>query len=330
MDAVRRTLRIVRKFLFSRTNREFLIFLFFIALSGIFWLLMTLNEIYEQEVKVPVRITGVPEDIMLTSEETDTAKVTIRDRGIVLLTYLYGDVLKNVSANFKTYDEGMGNGIASVSTGELTKLVSQYLASTSKVTAVKPERLLFYYNTGASKRVPVRWKGRVIPEQLYYLSQVTYDPDSVTIYAAEETLDSIWMVYTEPLNHVGFRDTLEVYCKLRKIEGVKMVPDHVTTTFFTDVLTEESIDGIPVEGINMPKGKILRTFPAKVSVRFVTGVNVFRTLSTKDFTVVADYNDFNGKPSEKCTLRLQKVPQGITRAKLVTTQVDYLIEEISE
>ena len=33
---------------------------------------------------------------------------------------------------------------------------------------------------------------------------------------------------------------------LRKMEGVKMMPDHVKTVFYTDVLTEESMDGIPV------------------------------------------------------------------------------------
>ena len=183
---------------------------------------------------------------------------------------------------------------------------------------------------GACKRVPVRWKGRVIPEQLYFLSHVSYNPDSITIYAAEEQLDSIHIVYTEQLNHVGFRDTLAVDCQLRKMKGVKMVPDHVKVTFYTDVLTEESMDGIPVRCINLPPGKVLRTFPAKVSVKFVTGVNVYRTLSPNDFVVIADYNEIARLQSEKCTLYLQQVPQGVTRAELITPQVDYLIEEDSE
>ena len=46
----RSLLRMVRDFLFSTANKEFLIFLFFLALSGIFWLFMTLDETYEQEV----------------------------------------------------------------------------------------------------------------------------------------------------------------------------------------------------------------------------------------------------------------------------------------
>ena len=51
--------RSVADFLFSRINREFVIFLFFLALSGIFWLMTRLNETYEQEVRIVVRYTNV-------------------------------------------------------------------------------------------------------------------------------------------------------------------------------------------------------------------------------------------------------------------------------
>ena len=109
-----------------------------------------------------------------------------------------------------------------------------------------------------------------------------------------------------------------------------MVPDKVKVTFFTDVLTEEKIDGIPVQGINMPEGLILRTFPAKVSVSFVTGVSTFRQLKREDFKVIADYNEIKRHPSEKCHIYLKEVPSGISRTRLETTTVDYLVESESE
>ena len=328
MFQLRRVFVAIRDFLFSRANREFLIFLFFLALSGVFWLMTTLNETYEQEVTVPVHITDIPKDIMLTSDETDSIKVVFRDRGIQLLYYIYGKQLQDIKVSFKSFDQGNGTGV--LTSNDLAKLVRQYMATSSKIVTVKPDKLVFYYNTGVYKRVPVRWKGRVIPEHLYFLSHVSYYPDSVTVYASEEKLDSIRMAYTEPLNYVGFRDTLSVDCRLLRIEGVKMVPDNIRCTFHTDVLTEESISDIPIQAINMPPDKVLRTFPAKVAVTFVTGVNVYRTLSADDFTVIVDYNELKNSKSEKCNLYLQQVPQGITRASLVTRQVDYLIEETDQ
>lgn len=286
---------------------------------------MTLNETYEQEFSIPVTVVGVPKNVVLTSEETDTIRMTIRDKGITLAAYMYGDMLKNVKINFKSYAHNNGTGI--VTTSELQKIVYQHLVSSSKIISTKPDKLEFFYNYGANKRVPVRWTGRVIPEDLYFISRVKYYPDSVDVYASQALLDSISVVYSEHLNYVNFRDTLVVNANLEKIKGVKMVPDHIKMEFFTDVLTEEKLDGIPVEGINMPPGKILRTFPMKVTVSFVTGVSVYRSLKPEDFTIVADYDEIAANPSEKCRIYIKKSPPGISRVHLNINEVDYLIEE---
>lgn len=315
----------IKNFLFSKINKELLIFLFFLGLSGIFWLSLTLNDTYEQEFSIPVSIVDVPKNAVLTSEETDTIKMTIRDKGIVLAAYHYGDYLRNISFTFKNYTKN--NGTGSISAQDLQKIVYQRLLSGSKIISTKPDKLEFYYNYGTKKQVPVRWSGRVIPEEMYFISRVEYAPDSITIYAAEDKLDSINTVYTEQLNYANFRDTLIVSCHLNRMKGVKMVPDHIKVSFFTDVLTEERIEGVPIQGINLPSGKAIRTFPSKVSVTFVAGVSVYRNLRPEDFTVVVDYNDLKNHPSEKCQIYLKEVPQGISRARLSLNQVDYLLEE---
>ena len=147
------------------------------------------------------------------------------------------------------------------------------------------------------------------------------------VYTSNEKLDSITAIYTEPLNYVGFRDTLRVGAKLSHPKDVKVVPEQIRIGFYTDLLTEESLDGVPIKAVNMPPGKVLRTFPSKVMVRFVTGVTQFRTLRPDDFTVIVDYNEITQNNSDKCNIYLQTVPQGISRATLSLKQVDYLIED---
>ena len=271
-------------------------------------------------------IANIPKNAVLTSADTDTIKVTIRDKGFALFSYQFGDVLKKIRPSFRTYSRHNGMGVIPAS--DLKKLIAQQLSSTSVITAVKPEKLEFYYNYGNKKRVPLRWSGRVIPEELYYISRVDYSPDSVTIYASDEKLDSISMIYTEPLNYANFRDTLVAHCEVAKIKGVKIVPDQVKVTFVTDLLTEERIEGIPIQCLNMPEGKVLRTFPAKVAVKFVTGASIYRTLRPEDFTVYADYEEIRKHPTEKCRIFIKDVPRGISRARLEVNMVDYLIESI--
>ena len=311
--------------MFSNVNKQFLTFLFFLMLSGIFWLTITLNETYEREIKVPVQVVGIPKNVVLTSPAVDTVRVTLRDKGWMIVAYMYGHRLSTINLSFKNYDRGSGGGIVSAS--DIKRLLEQQLEISTTVTAVKPDRLEFFYNNGQRKRVPVRWTGRVIPEHLYFISQVNYMPDSVDVYASPEKLDSIRAVYTEPLNYAGFRDTLAVSCRLSHANDVKVVPERIQIEFFTDVLTEDIIDGVPVQCLNLPEGKILRTFPAKVKVHFVAGASQIKLLRPEDFIVVADYREISQNPSEKCNLYLQSVPHGISRATLDTKHVDYLIEE---
>lgn len=319
--------RTISDFLFSRANREFLIFLFFFAVAGIFWLLMTLNETYEQEVRVSVHFVNVPRQTVLTSPEVDTVRVVVRDKGYVLATYLYDSSRLSIDVDFGRYAQVGGKGTLSAS--ELAKKLSHTLNASTKVVSIKPDKLAFYFNNGEKKKVPVSYCGNVTPEDLYFISGVSYQPDSITIYATRTLLDSIGTVMTEELNYSNFHDTLDLRAHLQRIPGVKMVPDEIAVRFVTDVLTEESIGDIPVTGINMPAGKTLRTFPAKVRVTFVTGIKTFRRLRPHDFEVVADYNEFSKSPSPKCELHLTRKPQGIQKVKLQTTSVDYLIEENS-
>lgn len=316
--------RYIRRILFNSLSKEVLIFAFFLILSGIFWLILTLNQTYEHEIKITYQIKGIPKNVVLTSNETDTLRVVVRDKGWVILRYLY-EKKRNASFTYKSYDRGNGSGI--IASADIKRHITQLLENSTIVSAIKPDKIEFFYNNGERKRVPVRWTGRVIPEQLYFISQVQYWPDSVDVYTSKEKLDSINAIYSEALNYVGFRDTLMVTCKLSHPKDVKVVPDHIRIGFYTDVLTEESIDGVPIKAINMPAGKVLRTFPPKVKVHFVTGVSLFRTLRPEDFTVVADYQEIIKHPSDKCNIYLKGTPHGISRASLDTKQVDYLIEE---
>lgn len=311
--------------MFSQMNKEFLIFLFFLFLSGMFWLMMTLNETYEQEICVPVKLAGQPTNVVVTSEPDDTLKVTVRDKGYALAYYLYGDRISPLVIPFAAYaNKQTGKGV--VAAADLQKLVSQKLAASSKITAIKPDRLDFYFNYGQSKVVPVRLAGSVSPAKTFYLARSRVVPDSVVIYADRHLLDSIRYVTTEPLRIVNFSDTVVRKVSLARIRGVKMVPAEVRVALYPDVLTEESME-VPVKAINMPDGKVLRTFPSKVKVRFTVGVSMFRNVRPEQFAVVVDYNELAAAPSPQCTLRLKAMPHGVRSARLEMPQVDYLIEQ---
>lgn len=299
--------------------------MFFLVLSSLFWLMMTLNETYEQEIGVPVRLVNVPKNVVMTSDIDDTVRVTVRDKGYSLAAYIYGDRLMPISVNFAAYaNRQTGYGI--VPATDLLKIVSQRFSGASKVVQIKPDRLDFSFNYGLSRRLPVRMAGYVVPGKSYYLARTRFWPDVVTVYASKRVLDSLQFVKTVPINIVNFGDTVIQTVAIEKIKGVKVVPDVVRIGLYPDILTEESID-VPVKAMNMPDGKVLRTFPSRVKVNFIVGASMFRNVTADQFSVVVDYNELMEHPSDKCNIYLKAYPHGVRNARLQISQVDYLIEQ---
>lgn len=314
-----------RNFLLGNSNKQFLVFLFFLLLSGAFWLFNALNDTYEVEVSVPVHLVKVPRNVVITADPTDTVKVTVRDSGFALLPYLYGHRFGTLTIDFSIY----ANRETETGYMPLADMQKQLLArmmSSSKLTAIKPTALGFSFNYGLSKSVPVRVAGTIRPAKSYSLSMVKFSPDRITIYASKRLLDSISYISTEALNITNFSDTVSRTITLKKIHGVKCVPAKVHMTLYPDILTEESFD-IPIKAINMPQGKVLRTFPSHMKVHFVVGAKLFRSVRPEQFSVTVDYNELMAHPSDKCTPTVSAYPHNVSSVKIENTQVDYLIEQ---
>lgn len=318
-------INMVRNFLFSSANREFLTFFFFLVLSTIFWLMTALNETYEREIGVPAYLVNIPKNVVVTSDMEDTVRVTVRDKGFALLAYTYGEGIRPINVNFQSaITRQSGYGV--VSSQELMKMINQRFSGSSKIVQVKPDRLDFHYNYGLSRQVSVKMAGHVVPGKSFYLARTRFWPEKVTVYGSKQALDSLRFVKTVPINITNFNDTVLRTVALETIKGVKIVPNTVRIGLYPDILTEENIE-VPITAINMPEGKVLRTFPQRVTVNFIVGASMFRSISSEQFAVVVDYNEIIDNPSDKCSIHLRETPQGVRNARLKMTQVDYLIEE---
>lgn len=318
-------INMVRNFLFSSANREFLTFFFFLVLSTIFWLMTALNETYEREIGVPAYLVNIPKNVVVTSDMEDTVRVTVRDKGFALLAYTYGEGIRPINVNFQSaITRQSGYGV--VSSQELMKMINQRFSGSSKIVQVKPDRLDFHYNYGLSRQVSVKMAGNVVPGKSFYLARTRFWPEKVTVYGSKQALDSLRFVKTVPINITNFNDTVLRTVALEAIKGVKIVPNTVRIGLYPDILTEENIE-VPITAVNMPEGKVLRTFPQRVTVNFIVGASMFRSISPEQFAVVVDYNEIIDHPSDKCSIHLRETPQGVRNARLKMTQVDYLIEE---
>ena len=314
----------IKDFLLAKKSREFLIFLFFMFVSFSFWLLQVLNDDYETEYTVSLRMKDVPDNVVLTSELPSNMKITLKDRGTVLVNYSWGQGLLPLTLDFTEYsDKGNQVRIPSMS---LAKKISAQLSQSTKLVAIKPDTLEFIYTKGAAKTVPVKLCGTITPERQYYVSDTIFSPDSVRVYAPKAILDTITAAYTKTVDFEGVSDTVRKRVSIAPVKGARFIPDYSDLTLKVDVYAEKTVD-VPVVGVNFPHDKVLRTFPSKVKVTFQIGLSRFMEVDADDFQVVVDYNDLQNEGGDKCRLQLKEMPKGVNHVRVNPKKMDYIIEQ---
>ena len=316
----------IRDFLLNERSREFFVFLVFVLIAGAFWLLQTLNDDYETEFSLPLRLRGVPDRVVITSDPPQELRVRVKDKGTVLLNYMLGRSFYPVTMEFAQH-AGSEGSVRVPATVLREKVTSQLNASTQLLT-IRPDTLEFYYSSGEARTVPVKLLGHVSAGRQYYLSDTIFTPDSVLVYAPREVLDTLTAAYTQRLNIEGISDTLRQRVTLLQTRGVKHVPTVVDMTLPVDIYTEKTID-VPIESVGFPTDRVLRAFPSRVSVTFQVGLSRFRTITAEDFLIAPTYAELIALDSDKYTVELKAVPAGVTQIRVQPAQVDFLIEQVA-
>ncbi len=318
--------RKVKNFLLSKRSREFFVFLFFFVIASGFWLLQTLNNDYETEFSIPVRLKGVPNNTVITSEPAPELRIKVKDKGTVLLNYMLGKSFYPITLDFSDY-KGANNHVRIYASQFEKKVLSQLNVST-RLISMKPDTLEYIYSTGASKLIPVKLLGTVNAGRQYYLSDTIFKPDSVLVYAPAGILDTITTAYTQRLKLEDISDTLKQQVPLLARKGVKYVPASVEMMLPVDIYTEKTVE-VPLHGVNFPADKVLRAFPSKVQVTFQVGLSRFRQISADDFHINVSYEELLRLGSDKYTVKLKKIPHGVSQVRFNPEQVDFLIEQVS-
>lgn len=308
-------------------NKQFLIFLFFLALSSVFWIFQTLNETYEEDFQVPLELRNVPSNVVITTDLPENLHILLHDKGSQLLAYRYTRQFKPVVVDYNTYSNPSGH--VSILGNELQRQIAAQLLPGTQMLGLKPDTLDFYYNFGQFKRVPIRPLGEVRAGRLYSLAKTVYSEDSVTVYASREQLDTITAAYLQPFNLRNLTDTTHVKSNFVKVKGAKFVPAQIGVTFCIDRLVEKTIQ-VPVQQVNFPASKQLRTFPATVKVTFQVGMGLYRKITSENFVLVVNYEDLLKNKSTYCHLSLKTIPEGVSHVRISPQDVEYVIEEIPD
>ncbi len=295
--------QLVRGFLFKLLNKEFLIFLFFLALSSVFWLSMTLNDTLEKELSIPVVVTHVPKDVYITNAKDstnliDTLRVTLSDKGYTLASYIYGQGLAPIYLNYESIKNSGGH--YEFSSSDLKRMLRSQLTSSTVIVSMKPEKVDVYYSH-EKKEVGVQFYGRIKAADNYFITDTVIEPKTVTLFANSDIRSRYDNVQTEYASLTGLSEPVTRSVRLKPVGGSRLEPEFVNVTVMVDMLQDQQMK-VPVTAVNVPADFRLITYPPKVEVKYVVASKKANMVRESDFRVSTDFQTIGDSP--KCKLKV--------------------------
>lgn len=306
----------------SRRGHNVLIFLAFLAVSTILWWVLALNDEDQCDVRLPVRLTHVPDSVTIISKVPQSLSVSLRTRGSQLLKLNFGRI-PTANIDFRVYRTGSAVRLTDAD----LKAVARAALDGASVIVVSPDTLSLAYTTHSGQAVPIDVDCVVTPGPRAALSgSPKLSTDSVLIYSLGRT-DNITSVVTEPVRITSLNETATRRVRLMAPPGTRLVPDSVDITFQVEPLIFKTRK-VNIETVNVPLGRKLITFPAQVEVRYMMPMSVYKS-SDPRLRVIADYKTIDrSKPSRMMRLKLVDVSESLSNVQLATDSIEYIIENL--
>lgn len=294
----------------------------FVVVSGIFWLILSLNEDLQQNFEVDVKIVNVPDSVTFINDAPDAIQVSVRDRGVTLLKrHFMKKALMTI--DFKNY---ANKGVLRLSKTELNSALHSIFGSSAQILSSTIDSLRLNYTTYPGKKVPLIVDATITPSVENVISgDITVSSPEVMIFSSPEILDTITHVYTEHINRKNLTDSTIINIKLRRMSGVKIIPDNVDVIIPVEPLVlKRSIVAITVK--NVPANEIITLFPQNVEVNYYQPMSSYNDLSEEP-VVQADYHDIYDTLLHKLPIQIVSMPKGCVNATLKTDSVGYTISK---
>ena len=322
MDRLKELLRRAGEAIRSPRGRDVLMFMLFLFISAVLWGVLALNEEEQYDLRMPVRITHVPDSVTLLSKGPDALTVNLRARGTQLLKMSLGDT-PGVNLDFRVYRSGE---YMHLSNAEL-KALARNASGGSQVSVLYPDSISIPFTTHPGFKLPVRANVQATPGPRASLSgRPRVAPDSVKLYALGGHLPSgVDYINTEALSLEAVEGQQTRRLRLLPPPGTRAIPDSVDVTIEAEPLIMKR-RRVVIEPVNVPANIKLITFPAQIEVMYMVPMSAY-TNSDPHFRVIADYRRISRKRS-KIRLRLTDVPQNLQNVQLSADSAEYIIEQL--
>lgn len=320
---VKDILRKVWSGLHSQRGHNLLTFAVFLVISTMLWWVTALNDEGQADVRMPVKVTHVPDSITIISNVPKTMSVSLNARGTLLMKLNWGRV-PDFNIDFRQYR--VGNNIL-LSDTEL-KSIARNSFDGANITVISPDSLNLYFTSQPPVILPVNPDYIVTPgPQATIAGLPRLSSDSVKVYTLGRLPDSVEAITTEPLRLNSINESVTRKVALLAPPNSRVIPDSIDITINVEPLIFKTRK-VAIEAVNVPIGKKLITFPAQIDVMYMIPVTDYKT-AEPHIRVTADYSTINfDGTSRNVRLRISEASDNLQNVHLAADSAEFYIEEL--
>jgi hypothetical protein len=312
-------------------KKKIFLFCFFLIISVILWLLISLSKQYDDQVSYPVRYKNFPESKVLIGDLPDHLRLDVNANGFTLLRFKLSSRYIPISFSVNSFKMNLLPGADSSSFYIETKYAREYIASQLSsdfiIHKISPDTLIFRLSGVVSKKVPViPVFSYQLEKQLILKKQILLDPDSVTASGPDFLIDTLSAVYTRTTDLGIIRKTDNEEVDLQEIKFVYVKETTINIGFTIEQFTEKTVQ-VPVEILNLPLNKRMQAFPRYVQLTCQVGLSNFESLDGSMFRAQVDYMEIRDAQSNKLKVMITKQPVFVQAVRFSPKTVEYIFEK---
>lgn len=313
----------LKSFFFSKDILSFLLFLF---LSATLWFVNVLGKERETTLKIPVKFTGIPQNISIISPSITEISIDVRDQGLRLLSYT-NKKMNPFSIEVKAQFNQRGQIL--ITSEQLNEKLIKYihLQPTTVIQAIHPDSINIVYEKLEKKYVPVKFISQLEFAPQYMLSDsIQLSPNKLLVFGPKNVLDTLQYIRTELFQLKDITDTASYHCHLVPTPHVRYSANETKLSLFVEQFTERKIQ-LPITAMNCPPHLTVRTFPAIANVTFTIGLSKFNYFKNNDIELFIDYNELKPTSQIKQKINIKNNKPYISNVRVSPKEVEFILEE---
>jgi hypothetical protein len=312
-----------------RINKKVVIFFICLVIATFFWFLSNLSKEYNAQVKVPLQYINFPKDKVVSNKLPSEINLYVKASGFTLLLFRFKDKLDPVVVDGFYVRPYKTNEYFYFAANSRLEAWTEAFGDRMKILQVFPDTLFFNFSEKSTKSVPVKANISYDFEKEYDLKDgIKVVPSSINISGARNLIAKIDHVETEKISLHGLNKPTHHKARIiitPQLKQVDLSQKEVEINLPVAKFTEGSVE-VPLQVRNLPAGASIKTFPDKVTVKYLVPLENYERIKPLMFMVVADYSKVK-KENTFMKLELILSPKNVKGIKLIPEKVEYLIRK---